>query len=141
MDSEKISLQAGPEQVTYAKILEKGMFLGLVLILVTFLIYVIGIMKPYIPVDQVPKYWHLNVESYLEATKTHSGWSWLGMLGYGDFLNFAGIAILAGVTILCYLAIVPILWRNDDKVYALLAIVEVIILSVAASGILGAGGH
>lgn len=141
MDSEKISLQAGPEQVTYAKILEKGMFLGLVLVLVTFLIYVIGIMKPYIPVDQVPKYWHLNVESYLEATKTHAGWSWLGMLGYGDFLNFAGIAILAGVTILCYLAIVPILWRNDDKVYALLAIVEVIILSVAASGILGAGGH
>lgn len=127
--------------MTYAKILEKGMFLGLVLVLVTFLIYVIGIMKPYIPVDQVPKYWHLNVESYLEATKTHAGWSWLGMLGYGDFLNFAGIAILAGVTILCYLSIVPILWRNDDKVYALLAIVEVIILSVAASGILGAGGH
>jgi hypothetical protein len=141
MDIEQKSIQAGPEQVTYAKILEKGMFVGLILILVTFLIYVIGIMKPYIPVDQVPKYWHLNVESYLEATKTHSGWTWLGMLGYGDFINFVGIAILAGVTIFCYLAIVPILWRNDDKVYAVLAILEVIILSVAASGILGAGGH
>lgn len=139
--AEKRSLQASPEQVTYANLLEKGMYLGLVLLLVTFLIYVLGVIKPYVPVDQVPKYWHLNVEQYLEATKTHSGWSWVGMLGYADFLNFVGIAILAGLTILCFLRIVPILWRNDDKVYAVLALVEVLILSVAASGILGAGGH
>ena len=139
--AEKKSLQAAPEQLTYAGLLEKGMYLGLLLLLVTFLIYVFGVIKPYIPVAQVPSYWHLNVNQYLEATHTHSGWSWVGMLRYGDFLNFVGIAILAGLTIVCFLAIIPILWRNDDKVYAVLALVEVIILCVAASGILGAGGH
>ncbi|MEW6138458.1 MAG: DUF1634 domain-containing protein [Thermodesulfobacteriota bacterium] len=141
MDSADKSLQASPEQLTYANLLEKGMFVGLGLVLVTFAIYVLGIVSPYIPVDEIPKYWHLSVEKYLEAANVHAGWSWLGMLGYGDYLNFVGIAILAGVTILCYLAIVPILWRNDDKMYAVLALLEAIILCVAASGILGAGGH
>jgi len=45
------------------------------------------------------------------------------------------------VTIACFLAIAPTLWKNGDKVYACLSIVEAIILGVAASGILGAGGH
>lgn len=141
MDSADKSLQASPEQLIYANLLEKGMFVGLGLVLVTFAIYLLGIVNPYIPVDEIPKYWHLSVEKYLEAANVHAGWSWLGMLGYGDYLNFVGIAILAGVTILCYLAIVPILWRNDDKMYSILALLEAIILCVAASGILGAGGH
>ena len=46
------------------------------------------------------------------------------------------IAILAGVSIICFLSIVPLLWKNGDRIYALLAITEVIILTVAASGIL-----
>jgi len=61
------------------------------------------------------------------------------MLKYGDFINFIGIAMLAGVTILCYAAIVPTLLKNNDKVYAILAVIEVIILSAAASGILAVG--
>ena len=61
------------------------------------------------------------------------------MLKYGDFVNFIGIAMLAGVTIFCYAAIVPTLLKNNDKVYAILAIIEVIILSAAASGLLAVG--
>jgi hypothetical protein len=61
------------------------------------------------------------------------------MLRYGDFINFIGIAILAGVTIMCYAAIVPTLLRNKDTVYAIIAVLEVIILGAAASGILAAG--
>ena len=63
------------------------------------------------------------------------------MLGYGDFLNFIGIALLAGVTICCFLVIVPLLWKNNDKIYAVLSVLEAVILGVAASGILGTGGH
>lgn len=59
--------------------------------------------------------------------------------GYGDFINFIGVAILGGVTIICYASIVPTLLKNNDKVYAILAVLEVIILSAAASGILAVG--
>ena len=61
------------------------------------------------------------------------------MLGYGDFINFVGIVILAGITIVCYIAIIPTLLRDNDKVYAGLALVEAVVLGLAASGILAVG--
>lgn len=135
------SLRATPEQVLYARLLEWGMYIGLLILFITFGLYAFGIMKPYIPLDKISGYWHLSVHEYLEHANIKAGWAWLGMIKYGDFVNFLGIAILAGVTILCYAAIVPTLLKNNDKVYAVLAILEVVILTVAASGILGAGGH
>ncbi len=135
------SLQASPEQIVYAGILEKGMYLGLMLILITFALYVLGIIKPYIPVTEISKYWSLSVGQYLQTAKIHQGWWWVGMLGYGDFINFIGIAFLAGVTIICFLVIIPVLWKNNDKLYAVFSLLEAVILSLAASGMLGSGGH
>jgi hypothetical protein len=132
-------LEAGPEQVLYASILAKGMYFGLLILFITFALYAFGIMKPYIPLDQISHYWAFNVHEYLEHAKIGTGWSWVGMLKYGDFINFIGIAILAGVTVFCYLAIVPLLLKRNDKVYAVLALVEAVILSLAASGILKVG--
>ncbi|MGD9384165.1 MAG: hypothetical protein PVH55_08955 [Desulfobacterales bacterium] len=133
------SLEATPEQILYAKILEWGMYIGLLILFITFALYAFGIMDPYIPMDKISGYWNLNVHDYLEHAGIKDGWAWLGMLKYGDFVNFIGIAILAGVTIICYAAIVPTLLRSNDKVYAILAVLEVIILSAAASGILAVG--
>ncbi len=134
-------LKATPEQILYAKVLEKGMYIGLLILLITFGLYAFGVMDPYILLNELSNYWSMNVNDYLHHANIKAGWAWVGMLKYGDFVNFIGIAILAGVTILCYAAIVPTLLKNKDRVYAVLAILEVIILSVAASGILGAGGH
>ena len=70
-----------------------------------------------------------------------TGWAWVGMLGYGDFINFIGIAFLAGVSIICYIAIIPTLLKSGDRIYAIIAILEVIVLTAAAAGIFGSGGH
>jgi len=133
------SLEATPEQMLYAKILEKGMYLGLLILFITYALYVFGIMDPYIPLDKISDYWSMNVHDYLEHADIKNGWAWLGMLKYGDFINFIGVALLAGVTIICYAAIVPTLLKNKDTVYAVLAVIEVIILGAAASGILAVG--
>ncbi len=132
-------LEASPEQLLYARILEIGMYIGLLVLFVTFGLYAFGIVDPYIPLDKISDYWSMNVNDYLEHAEIKAGWAWLGMLKYGDFINFIGVAILAGVTIICYAAIVPTLLKNNDKVYAILAVLEVIILSAAASGILAVG--
>jgi len=132
-------LEASPEQILYARILEIGMYLGLLVLFVTFGLYAFGIVDPYIPLDKISNYWSMNVNDYLKHAEIKAGWAWLGMLKYGDFINFIGVAILAGVTIICYAAIVPTLLKNNDKVYAILAVLEVIILSAAASGILAVG--
>lgn len=129
------------EQLAYAKLLDQGMKVGIVLLVITFAIYVFGILPAHLPVDELSKYWGLPVKEYLAAAGIHTGWSWLGMLGKGDFLNFLGIAFLSGVTILCYLALIPIFLRKKDTIYAILAILEVLVLVLAASGLLKSGGH
>lgn len=134
-------LKATEEQVTYARLLDIGMKLGFIVLVITFIIYVTGIFAHHIPLNDLSKYWGMPVHDYLEATGIHAGWSWLGMLGKGDFLNFIGIAFLAGVTAICYLAITPIFFKKKDTVYGVLAILEVLVLVLAASGILKAGGH
>ena len=133
------SVEATPEQLLYAKVLEWGMFIGLLILFITFAIYAFGIMKPYIPLDEISQHWSKPVRDYLHDARIKDGWAWLGMLKYGDFVNFIGIAILAGVTIICYVAIVPTLLKNNDKVYAVLAVLEAVILTVAASGIIAVG--
>jgi hypothetical protein len=133
--------EAGAEQIRYARVLEKGMLLGLLVLFLSFLLYVFEILEPFIPLHKIADYWSVDVETYLDSAGVKAGWSWVGLLGYGDFLNFVGIAMLSGTTILCYLAILPILWRTNDSIYLALAILEVIVLSVAASGVLGTGGH
>ena len=135
------SIAPTEEQLLYAKILQWGMLIGLLCLFVTFAIYVLGIMDPYIPLDKISQYWGQSVHDYLIKAEIEDGWYWVSMLKYGDFLNFIGIAILAGITIICYLAIVPTLLKNGDTVYAVLALLEVIILTVAASGIISVGGH
>lgn len=132
---------ATEEQIAYAGMLDKGMKLGLLLIIITFILYVFGIVSPHIPVESVSKYWGLSVHKYLQQAGIETGWSWLGMLNKGDFLNFLGIAFLAGVTLVCFIGIIPILFRKKDTVYGIIAIIEVLVLTLAASGILKAGGH
>lgn len=134
-------IQATEEQIAYSVLLDIGMKAGLLLLIITFIVYLSGLMTPHVPVNDLPKYWGLSVAKYLEATNAPHGWGWLSMVGKGDFLNFIGIAFLSGVTILCYIRIIPILFRKKDNIYAVLAILEVLVLVLAASGILKSGGH
>ena len=133
--------QATEEQLLYANLLNKGMAVGLIGLVVTFIIYGAGILETMIPLDQVQNYWVMPVNDYLAASGIHAGWAWLGNLGYGDMLNFVPIALLSGITIVCYLAIIPGLMKKKDTAYVVIAIVEVLVLCFAASGILGSGGH
>ncbi|MDH3330037.1 MAG: hypothetical protein OEM01_12455 [Desulfobulbaceae bacterium] len=120
---------ATAEQLLYARILEKGMYFGLVLMFLTYALYVFGIVEPAIPLNEIAGYWRQDVHSYLVAinnTYLHldnlpTGWSWMALIGKSDFLNFVPVAILSGVTIICYLAIVPGLFRRGDKAYGIMA--------------------
>ena len=141
-------IKATEEQRAYAWLLDWGMKIGLAMLVVTFALYLTGVMKPYVPVENlVSGDWKLPVHGkegqpgYLEKNNIHAGWWWITQLQYGDFQNFLGIAFLAGVTIVCYLRVIPILFAKKDRIYAAIALVEVLVLSLAASGLLRSGGH
>ena len=143
----KMTTEATEEQLLYANILSKGMLVGLVLLFITFALYVFGIMPPAIPLNEISGLWNQPVHEYLEAINHNylhldhlpTGWSWVKLIGKGDFINFIPVAILSGVTIICYGAIVPGLFKRGDKAYAIMAIAEVAILTLAASGLLAVG--
>ena len=147
MSSEATAPEEQSEQLVYAKVLEIGMYIGLLILFITFALYVFRVVTPAVPLEQVSNYWTHGVHEYLEVVNDDflhmehppTGWAWVGMLNKGDFLNFVGIAILAGVSILCYLAIVPTLLRKKDNAYLAMALLEVLVLALAASGILAVG--
>lgn len=135
------------EQRIYANVLNVGMYTGLALLLIGFTLYVSGLIEPAVPIEDLSGYWHLSVGEYLETVNEQyvhrehhlTGWWWLSALGTGDYLNFIGIAVLSGVTIVCFLGIIPTLLRRRDFVFAAIAIAEVIVLVAAASGVLAVG--
>ncbi len=141
--------KASEEQLAYAGVLNIGMWLGLALLVVTFILYISGVLPSYVPIEklsEIPQgsnvpYWGMRAHEFNQAFNVPIGWGWTSLVGKGDYLNFVGIAMLGGLSILCYLVILPILIRKKDTAYVVIAIVEVLVLALAASGILKAGGH
>jgi len=133
--------KASEEQVVYANLLSKGMLFGLAVLIITFLIYISGLMPSYIPIEELPQHWSKRVYTFNQDLGLPTGWGWLKNVGKGDYLNFIGIAFLSGLTIICYAAIMPILKRKKDMAYFIIALAEVLVLVLAASGLLKSGGH
>ena len=135
------------EIMLYANVLEKGMYSGLILMLITFSLYIFELIEPIIPLKKIHNYWNQPVNEYLLQVnedflgweKLQTGWSWLKLIEYGDFLNFLPVALLSGVTILCYSVIVPGMVQRKDYLMAFIAGTETLILGLAASGILTIG--
>ena len=140
-ETKKHNGKASPEQVTYANMLFYGCWGGLALMAVTYTLYVTGIITPHVPLEKVPLLWSQPVRTYLELGNVPHGWGWTALLGKGDFLNFLGIVLLAGMTIFCYIPLIPAFLKRGEKGFALMALLEIIVLTIAASGIVGGGAH
>ena len=130
-----------PEQIAYANVLFFGAWAGIVLMIITYIIYVGGILPPYVDIPLITLHWDKGVDEFLEITHSPHGWGWLTLLSKGDFINFVGVVLLAVLTIICYLLLIAGYKKRGDWTYLAIAILEVVVLSLAASGILGTGGH
>jgi phosphoglycerol transferase MdoB-like AlkP superfamily enzyme len=143
LDNNQIQKSTGATeaQILYANILNAGMLIGFISLITIFILYISGILSPLIPPEKVESYWTLPLHDYLEKSGMEVGWAWFGKLQYGDMLNFVPIAFLSLLTIICYISLIPGLIRKKDTTYTVIAIVEIIVLLVAASGILGTSAH
>ena len=109
--------------------------------LVTYTLYVLGVLTPQIPLEEMPRLWSQSAAAYRAAGNIPQGWGWLALVGKGDMCNFIGIAFLAALTIFCFVQLAIGLVRQKQWLMAIIAILEVLVLSLAASGVLVAGGH
>ena len=137
----KNDIKASPAQLRYADTLFYGALLGFVTMLITYALYVFGVLTPQIPLDEIPRLWSQSAAAYRAAGNIPQGWGWLALVGKGDLCNFIGIAFLAALTIICFVQLAIGLLRQKQWIMAIIAILEVLVLSLAASGVLVAGGH
>lgn len=131
--------RASLEQLAYADLLDLGMKVGLAGMILTFLLYVSGIMTAHVPLEDLPRYWTMPVEAYLAAAKVPDGWGWTSLAATGDYLNIVPVAFLSAVTIVCYLRILPMLAIKGERIYSAIVVAEVAVLLLAISGYLASG--
>jgi hypothetical protein len=142
MDTQnKQALKPSREQIIYANLLIIGVWAGIFILVTTYVIYLTGILPSHVALSLIPKVWGKGVREFLEITHSPHGWGWVPLLVKGDFLNYLGFVLLALMTIICYLVLVRGYIRQKNWIFLAIAILEIIVLSVAASGILGSGGH
>ena len=115
------------EQHLYARWLRVGTRIGLVILVASFLAYVLGLVEPLIAPQEVVRLWSSPAHQYVAGIRGPTGWGWLGHLGKGDYLNYLGVALLASITIACYARIIPVL----PRVQAALAALQILVLLVA----------
>ena len=58
------------------------------------------------------------------------------LVGSGDMANFIGIALLASVTLVCYVQLAWSFIKSKERIMLAIAILELAVLLLAASGVL-----
>ena len=127
--------QNPPEQLTYAKLLHWSTLTGFIVLIITFIAYMLGWLPSYVPLEQLPSLWGLSSGEYLKATGTPTGWSWFFAMNKGDFASQLGIAILSGCSMLCIAAIIPGYAKSRNTSYLVICTLEIAVLLLSASGI------
>jgi hypothetical protein len=130
---------ASPEQLRYARVLDAGMRFGLGVLVCGFVAYMMGWLPVHVPLAQMPGLWMLAAPDYLRVTGMPEGWGWLQMLGNGDVVPLVGIAILSSISGLCFVALLPLYVARRDWIYCAIAMLEIAVLTLAASGVLTVG--
>lgn len=128
------------DALRYAFLMDWGARLGLLALVLCFALYVFGVLTPHVPLDQLPGVWGQPVSTYLQYTATPTGWGWLALAHKGDLSNLIGISLLAGCSLPPLLGLIPLYLKRRDHVYACICALIVLVLLLAASGLL-AGGH
>jgi hypothetical protein len=127
------------EQLHYARLLDWGNRIGLLVLIATFVAYAFGVVTPHVPLDKLPTLWTLPTHEFLTRSGLPTGWGWIALVQRSDVAALSGIAILAGCSLVCLLALVPLFLRKGDRAYAVLCLAEAAVVLLAASGLLTAG--
>ena len=124
----------------YARWLDRATRIGFIVSVAAFAVYASGLLPAYVPPAELPRYWALPVDRFVALTGAAQHWAWLRHLGHSDVLNLAALALLALVTPACYARVVPKLAAQRDWLQLSLACAQLVVLLLAASGLLAGAG-
>lgn len=124
-----------PQQLRYALLLQWGMRIGLAVLVLSFAGYATGWLPAHLPPERLVQLWSQPVQAYLAASGSPTGWAWIRLAHHGDMMGLAGIAILAGCSVLSLLALVPLYAAARDRAFVALCLLQALVVLTAASGV------
>lgn len=130
-------------QLLYALWLQRGARLGMLLLGLLFLAYTLGWGSPLLPPQKLASVWAMPLPQYLQASGMPTGWGWLqpvAQQGATDLASLAGMVVLAGCSLPALAAVLVQAWREGDRRLAWLCVAQMVVLLVAASGLLMSHG-
>lgn len=130
------------EQLVYARVLDVLIKIGFAGLVLTFVVYVARLLVPLVPMENLARVWHLPLDEYLARTGTPGApWEWTRFLSRGDILNYAPVAFIGSISFLCLARVLPIFVKKRDTAYVVIVTIQLLVIALAGSGILVAGGH
>ncbi|MDP6295635.1 MAG: hypothetical protein QF618_06460 [SAR324 cluster bacterium] len=130
------SFENASEQQLYAKIVYHMNHLGLFALVAGFALYLTGMLTPHVPLEDLPQYWSLPLEQYLEKTGALTGWQWISELGYGDVAPLIGVAVLASIPLVCYLVLFFQFLQRGAKPLVVITVIELFFMLLSASNLI-----
>ena len=116
----------------YARWLDVGTRIVFVFATVALVLYLTGVVPAFIPLEEVVRLWTLPADELRRAAHAPAGLEWLRFLHYGDYLNVLAIAGFSLLSLVCTARVVPAFLRSGERLHALLAALQVLVLLGAA---------
>ena len=127
-------------QHLYANTLHWIAIIGFIFLVLSFIIYVLGILPPLVEPSTIPDMWHLPADEYVELNRLSTGWDWVDTIAHGDIIAMSSLFFLATGTIICFAVILVMFIKRRIWPYAIFTAAEIIVLLLAAGGIV-TGSH
>jgi hypothetical protein len=128
-------------QKRYAHVLYWVAAVGQILLVLGYIIYVSKLLPRETPIERITQAWHLSAAELTDELGLETGWNWIRKLSYGDSISYGALVMLALGTNICLLVAAVSYFREKNRKYAFIVILQIVVLLVAASGIVSGGGR
>lgn len=126
-----------PGQQVYARWLAWCARVSLALLVLSFFAWLSGYTGSAIPVAEISRYWAMSASQYTTAVGGSNGaWFWRGLTQRPDLVSILGVATIALVTPACLARLLLEFVRRKDRAYAAIVAAQLLVLAIAASGIM-----
>ncbi len=138
-DKKGEKIYADRVQLAYAKTLDIVAHAVMLVIGAGYLLYIMQLLPLSVPIETVAGNWQLSSSELQAKLHLFSGWSCfasLPLLLHGDAVSYASVVMLSMATILCLATAVIVFFREKNHLFLMIAILQVVVLLVAASGVM-----
>jgi uncharacterized membrane protein len=141
-DKKQERVYADRVQTAYANALDIVSHSVIVVMVLGYLLYLTELPPLSVPIETIAGNWHLSSARMQAKLHLPCGWSCFSSsagLMHGDVVSYMSIIFLSMATVLCLATAIMAFFREKNHLYSSIATVQIVVLLIAASGILSAG--